>query len=69
MRFKRKGYQEKAIGFGLKMVAKNGPGVYHLIVEHDSDCPKLLGTGPCNCDANVRLARNDEEWKAIYRKH
>lgn len=67
----RKGrpYQEKIIELGLDVQRRLGPGVHHIMVEHDDDCPKLLGTGPCKCDTNVRLARNDEEWKTLYRRH
>ena len=31
-----------------------GPGIQHICVGHDDNCPLLEGDGPCNCDASVQ---------------
>ena len=42
----------------LEVAAGLKPGeVYHVDVHHDHDCQLLAGTGPCNCQADVKLRR------------
>ena len=59
------GYSDQAyVGELLRKVSSGEiptrPGVRHVIVEHDSWCPKLLGIGSCVCRPTVRLANRRE---------
>ncbi len=36
-----------------------GPGVHHVTVRHDADCPMLSGRGPCDCGATVEYGTPD----------
>ena len=35
-----------------------GPGVHHVVTEHDEWCPVLSGTGYCVCNPRVRYAKH-----------
>jgi len=48
----------RSSGYIDKVLALPKPPVgtlQHVIVAHDADCPKYLGTGPCQCDPDVSL--------------
>lgn len=31
------------------------PGLIHMEVLHDDQCPMLKGTGPCECDPEIKV--------------
>lgn len=37
----------------------NGPGVYHVTIEHESRCPMLRGGDECTCKPTVRAGMPD----------
>ena len=43
-----------------ELIAQHGAemkpgGVYKVVVEHEDDCPALVGTGPCSCECTATL--------------
>ena len=62
------GYKEKLIDLAKETFAKKpGPGVHHVAINHDDECPFLNG-GECDCNAEVVLMSEDEVNKKILGK-
>jgi hypothetical protein len=48
-------YAGPVIGPALEAVGAGtlAPGLYEVVVRHESRCDLLAGRGPCNCDPEV----------------
>ena len=47
------GYLEQALN--LALTKDLTPGVHHVVVEHDNECPAINGGITCNCNPKVML--------------
>lgn len=43
----------------LRLGRRLPPGVHHITVEHDADCPTLAGGNACTCSPFVRTGMPD----------
>jgi hypothetical protein len=48
-----KGYLDRVIAQALAAGVK--PGVHHVVVEHDLNCPMLRGKKHCTCEPEITI--------------
>jgi len=57
-------YLEKAAELVQAEIKKNGPGIYHVRISHDSWCAMYHG-GLCDCSPGVEVIETPPAWAAL----